>query len=262
MHDAICPPYLDALQQWFAKMITTPLEECDADHIPIFSAELIAQIRQTIAPSPHLKSEERLGSYKQQYWWRLIDLCQKTFPSLVRLVGCEEFDRLFAQPYLLDHPPQDWFLPNLWLYLPDWLEKRNQAPFVSELARLDLAYDQLFFKETAPPLQLDAIDESTELFLQPCVQLFVSSGDLFAFRLALLKDAAPAWENSGPSEPRYFVLYGKKEHQEVSEPLYALLYRFKDGARLSELASLLEKIPQLLESFQMMAEKGWLRVSL
>ena len=154
MHEI--PSSLEEMQHWFAGLITSPILQSDADQIPLFPPDVIPEIRKKIASSPTLRSEERLGIYRQQYWWRLISVMQELFPSLVALLDYEEFNRLIAEPYLSSHIPQDWFISNIGSDLPEWLKTsnlKNELP-LSELAKLDLAYEQLLFAEILPNIDL------------------------------------------------------------------------------------------------------------
>jgi Putative DNA-binding domain len=261
------------MQTWFAGHITSPILESDADNIPKFPPASIPEIRKRIAPGPSMSSEERLGVYQQQYWWRLINICQEIYPAVLRLFDFEDFNRLIAEPYLLKYPPSDWFLSNIGDALPKWLKiyyKNPDAPLVLGLALLDLAYEKLLFTEILPPLKPESIAdcERKKLFLQPFVFLFSLDADLFAFRSELMKEPVSHWQTNDlpPLEKckKYFVLYrseGVNLYEEISSEFYSLLTRFKKGARLTALIPFLEKYEGLLESFQVMASRGWLTLT-
>src|SRR5277367_5399656 len=116
MHEV--PSSLEDIQKWFAHLITAPISQDDVDQIPLFSPHVVSEIRKKIAPSSTLRSEERMGIYQQQYWWRLISVMQDLFPGLVALLGYKEFNRLIAEPYLTAHIPYDWFISNIGADLP------------------------------------------------------------------------------------------------------------------------------------------------
>jgi hypothetical protein len=269
------PATLSEMQTWFAKHITSPIVASDSDNIPIFAPALIGEIRKRIAPGPTMLSEERLGIYQQQYWWRLINICQEIYPAVLRLFDYEDFNRYVAEPYLLKYPPHDWFLSHIGNDLPKWLKKyyRNpDAPLVLGLALLDLSYEKLLFTDTLPPLKPETLAdcEKKKLFLQPFVLLFALDADLFAFRIELMKHPPSYWQTSDlpPLErcgrKKYFVLYRSGEeslYEEISSEFFDLLTRFKKGARLSGLIPLLEEFERLLESFQLMASRGWLTLT-
>jgi hypothetical protein len=273
--DGLIPESLSDIQTWFAKQITSPITESDAADIPLFPADLIDEIRKRIAPGPQMSSEERLGVYQQQYWWRIITICQEIFPTLVRLFGYEDFNNLIAKPYLLQYPPHDWFLSNIGSDLPKWLKKNyrhSDKTLVSGLAALDLAYEQLLFTELLLSIEPHVLAEceKKQLFLQPHVLLFALDGDLFGFRSQLMEHPPLHWETSdfpqiSSSEgKKYFVLYRFQEkscYEEISSQFYDLLACFKKGTRLTDLIPLLEQFEGILESFQLMAARGWLSLT-
>jgi hypothetical protein len=269
------PATLLEMQTWFAKHITSPILASDSNHIPLFAPALIGDIRKRIAPGPTMKSEERLGIYQQQYWWRLLNIIQEIYPAVLRLFDYEDFNRLIAEPYLLKYPPQDWFLSHIGNDLPKWLKKyyrKSDMPLVLGLALLDLSYEKLLFTDILPPLKPEQVPEveRKKLFLQPFVLLFALGADLFGFRKELMKHPPAHWQTSDlpplerNGEKKYFVLYRSGEeslYEEISPEFFDLLTRFKKGATLSALIPLLEKYEGLIESFQLMASKGWLTLS-
>ncbi len=270
------PESICEMQTWFAKHITSPIVASDSDNIPLFAPALIGEIRKRIAPGPTLKSEERLGIYQQQYWWRLLNICQEIYPAVLRLFDYEDFNRLIAEPYLLKYPPHDWFLSHIGNDLPKWLKKyyrKSDTPLVHGLALLDLSYEKLLFADKWPPLKpetLAEVEKKKKLFLQPFVRLFALDADLFTFRKELMQHP-PSYYQTSDLPPldqcdrkKYFVLYrGQEEslYEEISPEFFDLLTRFKKGATLSALIPFLEEHEGLLESFQLMASRGWLTLS-
>jgi hypothetical protein len=252
---------LAEIQAWFASIITTPIRETDGSNIPTYPSNLIEEIRKKIAPSPQLKSEERIGIYQQQYWWRLLNIMQAHYPSLVRLFGHEDFNHRIAELYLIENPPNDWFLSRLGADLPQWLAKtyrEKDAPLVLGLAKLDEAYESLRFKDKFAAIAPECLER--KLFLQPFVLLFEFSVDLFGFRSKLLEtEDFPELKKS--SKRKYFVLFRYQEenlYEEISSALFKLLSCFQKGARLCDLVPLLEKCEDVAGIFQMMATKEWL----
>jgi hypothetical protein len=260
MHEI--PSSLEEMQHWFAHWITAPIAQSEADQIPLFPLDAIPGIRQKIAPSPTLRSEERLGIYQQQYWWRLISVMQDLFPSLVALLDYEEFNRLIAEPYLASHIPQDWFISNIGADLPKWLTQQR-LPY-SELAILDLAYEQLLFADILPSIDLSKCEEET-LYLQPFVLLFELDADLFSYRKQLLQEKKESSRKLKKWRKRkYFVLYRLHEtndYEEIQPVFFELLSQLQTGAQLSELIPLLEKCEDVTAVFQTMASRGWLTFS-
>lgn len=272
MREPSIPKELLDIQTWFANIITAALPETDKANLPIYSTGLIEEIRKQIAPSPTLKSEERMGIYQQQYWWRLLTVMQELYPSLVRLFDYEDFNDQIAEPFLLHCPPKDWFLSGIGAGLPEWLEenyREKDARLVIELARLDRAYEQLIFADLLPIIDSSTLQkcEKKKLFLQPSVMLFQLEADLFTFRTQLLEHPPSHWhKNDFPplkkgNETMFFVLFRKNEkdfYEKITHPFFALLSRFQKGAKLTDLVPLLEGCENIVEKFQMIAERGWL----
>jgi hypothetical protein len=272
MHDFPIPKELVEIQTWFANIITAPIQNTDEANLPIYSASLIDAIGKRIASSPHLRSEERLGIYNQQYWWRLLTVMQELYPSLVRLFDYRDFNHLITEPYLLHCPPNEWFLSRIGSGLPEWLTnhyREKDASLVIELARIDLAYETLIFTELMPKIQSDALQscEKKRLYLQPYVMLFEYKADLFTFRTQLLERSTDHWQTHDFPNIRkadnmtYFVLFRNDEqnfYEEISESRFRLLSRFQQGAKLIDLISLLTNCDGVVEWFQLIAERGWL----
>lgn len=272
MLDSPCPQTLLEMQTWFANIITSPFEEMDQANLPIYQNSLITEIRKRIAPSPHLNSEERLGIYHQQYWWRLISIMQELYPSLVRIFDYEDFNRLIAEPYLISCPPKEWFLSHIGLELPNWLKKnyrKKNSALIIGLAHLDLAYERLIFTNLLPIIELVSLHkcETEMLYLQPFVMPFELDVDLFTFRSQLLEYSPAHWKTnklpriSKTCKKRYFVLFRSKNqdiYEQISPSRFALLKRFQQGAKLIEILPLLAECEQVVEWFQIIASRGWL----
>lgn len=259
------PSSIAEIQRWFASFITSPIKQSDDNQIPLFTPDAIPDIRNKIAPSGTLRAEERLGIYQQQYWWRLISVMQELFPTLVALFDYEEFNRQIAEPYLASHIPQDWFISNVGLNLPDWLQScpiNHEFP-LSELAQIDLVFEQLLFIDILPPLDFTQCAEQ-KLYLQPFVLLFQMDVDLFNFRKQLIEKESPLPLLAKGKTLKHFVVYRLNEtnyYEEVHSTLFKLLARFQKGAKLEEVASLLEKCDDVGLLFQTFASRNWLTTS-
>lgn len=259
MHHDI-PASLEKMQQWFADLITAPVLESDGDQIPLFSSEIISEIRENIAPSHTLESEERMGLYKQQYWWRLIGVMQDLFPALVSLLGYTEFNRQIAEPYLASHIPKDWFISHIGDDLPQWLDtipRESEVPF-KELAQLDLVYEQLLFADILPGVTPSSCEREV-LYLQPFVFLFEMDTNLLSYRKQLLQGKKPLLKKW--RKKRYLVLYRLHEEnffEEIHSDFFDLLSHLQTGARLQALIPLLERCEDVTSLFQKISSRGWL----
>jgi hypothetical protein len=272
MNNLSCPTALSEMQTWFASIITSPYQETDQADLPIYKTGLIKEIQKRILPSPHLKSEERLGIYHQQYWWRLLSVMQELYPSLVRLFDYERFNQLIAEPYLLDYPPNDWFLSNIGSGSPEWLKKNyleKDAFLVLGLAQLDLAYERIIFADRLPKIEPGDFHryETEILYLQPFVMLFEFDVDFFSFRAHLLRHPSSHWQMhprpkiKAINKKKFFVLFRKDEqdyYEEISESRYALLQQFQKGAKLIDLIPLIEDCDEVVKWFQTISSREWL----
>lgn len=192
------PSDLLELQRWFASFVTRPLVTAGPYHLPLYETPLVQDIAHHISPTKRLNSEQRIGIYNQQYWWRLFTLLQIHYPTLVRLFGYADFNASLAEPYFLRYPPTSWILSCLGEKLPAWIEDYYHAEdrsIVLEVARVDEVYERLF-----------RLEEGDEIAL-------VCDGDFFAFRKAMLEHPPEHWQTADfPSiqwfkTPREFVVY-------------------------------------------------------
>jgi hypothetical protein len=172
------PNTLVSLQTWFATLITPPFRTTGRFHLPLYDPATKQDIAHKLTPGPFLTAAERIGIYRQQYWWRLFLILQEQFPTLVRLFGHAEFNQTIAEPYLLRHPPNDWFLPHLGSHLPSWIENFYYQPdreLILSAATVDDAYQKVFL--TSHPILLHL------------------RANFFAFREALLQFDVNAWQD-------------------------------------------------------------------
>ena len=260
------PPSLLELQSWFAKLATRPLRKSGKFKIPVYPKALKDEIGTKIAPGPHLSSEERMGIYNQQYWWRLFTLMQDHYPGLARLVGPGGFNRLIAEPYLLKYPSDDWSLSTLGSRLPRWIEEEyheEDKSLLFQMALLDEAHERLPYAHSLPPLTPQ--DAEKTLYLQPWIALFHFDADIPAFRDQLLAQPLDHWEkNDFPTliwEAKYLALIfqsGTFSYETLSPAAFSLLYAFSRGSTIEEACAQLDNAPQIGSWFQTWAEHGWL----
>lgn len=203
---------LKNLQEWFGKALQNRTLEVDATlHI---------------APSHTLNSQKRLTIYHEQYWWRLLTVLQKNFPTLVRELGVEQFNEEIAIPYLAKMPPNDWALCRLGSTLADWL-----SPPLSIMASLDWAAELAFWEKEKPKVDFSVLSPeemvSIPLTLQPYVSLFELEEDFFTYR-----------EKKGALKKKhgYYVVYrteiGLPAWKEIPQAAFRLLRYFQKGCSI------------------------------
>jgi hypothetical protein len=130
------PRPLADLQRWLLEAITDPSGDWD-------EAQLAA-----LLPGPVQSRAERLEVYRSAYVGRLLEVLRDLCPCLRFAVGDEVFDR-FAIGYLQAHPPHSYTLHDLADDFPAFLDRtrpaeEDWAAFAVQLARLELAIDQVF----------------------------------------------------------------------------------------------------------------------
>ena len=267
------PSSLLDLQTWVARLLVRPLRRSDALSIPIYDEETNAEIAQKIGAGPTMTAQQRIGVYNQQYWFRLLNLLQEDYPALVRIFGYHHFNRQIAEPYLLKYVPNHWALTYLGGHLPDWISEfyqQDNKRLVLECARIDEAYNRLFFAQKLPsltPNDLQHIEDLT-INLQPCVALFEFDADLFAFRKQLLAQDAEYWQNNALptvewSHPHYFALScsdGAFGSESISLGEFRILKAFASGSSLNDALSLSieEDAVHIGDWFCKWAQKKWL----
>ncbi len=210
-YDKNSPIALKRTQEWFATIITQPIDE--DSRIPAMSPSGISieeEAFRYIRPSPTLRPAQRIELYAQQYWWRLLSALQDIYPLVTRLFGYHEFNRLLAMPYLMAYPPDHWSLNALGDHFPQWIEENytnTDKQLVYDSALLDAAFHDCFIAKEYPSLK--GTDYKTpedfsqllkcQLCLQPYVRLFQFDYDLISFRIEFLKENPEYWiENEFP----------------------------------------------------------------
>ncbi|MCP5469022.1 MAG: putative DNA-binding domain-containing protein [Chlamydiales bacterium] len=209
---------LEQLQTWFGSAIASEKLAVDASHY--------------IAPSPTLEPNERLQIYHEQYWWRLLDVLQRTFPTLVRELGAEKFNKEVGIPYLLAHPPDHWALCRLGAHLPSWLTGKSAT-----IAAIDWAAEIAFWEEEGPTIDFSKLTNeeirTKKMTLQPYISLFALDADYFSFR-----EGKKLEKRAG-----HFVVYRTPKKfpawKKIPKEAYTLLCAFQLGCSIEESCSLI-----------------------
>lgn len=243
------PASLKSRQEWFASIITCPLDD-EGRVCPIApSGRLVAEeAGEYIVPSRTLKASDRIEIYSQQFWWRLLSCLQDGFPLLVRLFGYKDFNDTIAVPYLQKYLPDHWSLDFLGNRLAPFLKEKYIAEdkrLICDAAELDWAYNRSF---SAAHLQalgrgghypIDSMEAlmKEEILLQPHVFLFEWNYDLFNFRKQFIEHSPEYWlEHDFPEMRKGKYLFAFWRNHQMSlvadkiDPCeYALLKRFERG---------------------------------
>lgn len=257
--DTSVPRHLKALQQWFANIITRPIDEnSQMNPISPSGIPMEKEAWDYIAPSPTLKPAQRIQLYNQQYWWRLINTMQEIYPTVNRLFSYNEFNQELATPYLVKYPPKHWSLSYLGDRFPQWLDEEyheKDRELVLNAAKIDWAFNDAFLAPQWPTLDgtyLQGEEMLTlPLNLQPYVHLFELPYDMFQFRVQFLEKEPEYWvEHDFPKletskEKFHFVLFRNPANSTIVEKISAcefqVLNQFKTTTTVDHLCQWLEE---------------------
>jgi hypothetical protein len=155
------PDWLTELQRGFAQSIQTPLVingtsyEYDLENYEPKTVK-------AMLPHGDLSGIERLTTYNQQYWFRLLSLVQKEYPLLRHILGITEFNRLASRAlyqFPSQHPELHHLPQNILLFLEQ--DSPWSSPQTREAARVDYAYFRAFFAEKMHDLSASSLTPET-----------------------------------------------------------------------------------------------------
>lgn len=263
-YDGKVPSQLKEVQEWFASIITRPIDDCSQmNPLSPSGIPMSIEAQQYIVPSPTLTPDKRIQIYNQQYWWRLLTILHENYPLTTRLFGYRDFNRLIAVPFLERYPPNHWSLNYLGDSLPRWLREEycgENKELVREAVDVDWAYIKGFF---TGELSTDYTAEDEEalltrsLTLQPHISLCRLTHRLLPFRDLLLEHEPEHWEEADfPPLDRggsyFYIIYRNRyynlEWQEIDEPQYMLLSLFENGRSIAEVCEWLEEQSEAIQS--------------
>lgn len=265
-YDLNVPEVLKGTQQWFASIISRPIDDESAMN-PISPRGVPMELEAPtyIAPSPTMQPAERIQIYNQQYWWRIVGALQDNFPLVTRLFGYYDFNQRIAVPFLTKYPPNHWSLSNLGDSLFQWVEEdyhEGDKELVLNSVLMDSAFTASFLAAQEPLIDFQSIStqegmeslSSRLLVLQPHVFFIKLPYDLFQFRMDFMLQSADYWvDNDFPvlehfDELKYYVLYrnalNQNEWIDISESEYILLRQFETGTTIDKICDFLAEAPQ------------------
>lgn len=262
VYDTTLPDSLKAAQQWFASIISRPVDlHNQINQVSPSGAPMSEEAPLYICSSPTMRSHERIQVYNQQYWWRLLSVLHDNHPFLVRLFGFSEFNQTIGIPYLVKYCPNHWSLNRLGARLPQWVREEYHEPdrqLVLNAARIDCSYLRAFVARQLPQPHLPdgATSNDIEPMLeqrlrhQPHVFTFAFNRDFFRFREELIRqEDGDYWVSHDfpplPKEKTYIVLYrtlSRKQivWKQIPEAAYRYLSRFKSGCSVNQSLDWLE----------------------
>lgn len=258
-YDDQVPALLKREQQWFGSIISRPIDE-DSRMNPVSPSgnPMEVEAAEHIAPSPTLRSAQRIQIYNQQYWWRLLNTLHDIFPLMTRLFGYHDFNRTIAIPYIAKYPPRHWSLTLIGDRMEKWIDEDYHAvdkELVKNAAAIDWAFTDSFLASEMVSISTQHLSDvngdiaDKTLFLQPYIHLFEFDCDFFRYRVEFLKHAPEYWlDNEFPKldrdQPHYFVLFRNFKNditwKEVTLAEYRLLKLFQLGTSIDQACQWLE----------------------
>ncbi len=135
---------------------------------------------QHISGNDRLSPVEQLEIYREQFWLRHTSSLVEDFPGLGGILGQTDWEKLTEQ-YLREVEPDSYTLRDLGALLPRIIERADWLPHQAlclDMARLELAYIEVFDAPDSPPLapeRLTGLSEEdllrAKLVIAPSVRL-------------------------------------------------------------------------------------------
>ena len=118
-----------------------------------------AEVDDHFLSSGRLSGRERMGIYRQMYWYRIVDVLIESFPRVVHAMGVADFTRM-ASRYIAAHPSENPAIERVGFRLPEFMQSRGGvAAELAPVAQLEWMHLDAFIASDAPGrLDLAAID--------------------------------------------------------------------------------------------------------
>ncbi|MGK0297028.1 MAG: hypothetical protein ACI9XC_000628 [Gammaproteobacteria bacterium] len=133
-------------------------------------------------------NEQRLDIYRNNVFYSLTSALADLYPVIKRLTGTDFFNGT-AKSYLIEHPPKSATMVYFAENFPDFLlsfKYSKDHPWLSDVARVDLAWHQSYHAADSVPLMPDQLAmipadklAHTKLLLHPSVKLIQSPYPIF-----------------------------------------------------------------------------------
>jgi hypothetical protein len=151
---------------------------------------------EVLLPSRTLTPVERIGIYQGMYLLRMRDALAADYPGLLHAMGGEAFGD-FVRAYVQRHPSRSYTLNRLGDHVPGYLARSRRfprAPFLADLARLELAVTVLFDAEAAAPVRRirpAGVGETTTFRPSPSLRFLVLRYPAGAYLDAVREERSP-----------------------------------------------------------------------
>lgn len=200
-----------------------------------------AGLAKVILPSPSLTSTQRLAIYHSMYPARMRDALRNDYPAFAHFVGDEAFADI-AAAYTQVHPSKSYTLNRLGDFFPEFVAERRalkHRPFLTDLARLELAMTQTFDAPEAPVLTgdgLPSLDPATlataRLTVVPSLRLLEVKHNVSDYVSSVRDDDAEHSHPAPKSSPASIAVFRRKYavyRLEVSPAVFYVLTDLQKG---------------------------------
>jgi hypothetical protein len=177
-------------------------------------AAFLAMANEHVAGNARLSPVEQLEIYREQFWLRHTSSLVEDFPGLGGILGQADWERL-AEAYLRRVAPDSYTLRDLGARLPEVIEAADWLPHQAlclDMARLELAYIEVFDAEGTPPLAAERLGSIPEerfgdvrLILAPTVRLLSLSYPVADLRRQLRAENEDSVTIPAPAPQRLLV---------------------------------------------------------
>ncbi|HET9933933.1 MAG TPA: DNA-binding domain-containing protein [Polyangiaceae bacterium] len=227
---------LNELEEQLARMLTRrgALER---------DPEAIALANRYLTGNDRLSPVEQLEIYREQFWLRHTQALVEDFPGVGGIVGQTGWERL-AEGYLSAFVPTSYTLRNLGEKFADFVASQTDVEhhaLVTDMARLEWAYVELFDAEDPPPLSLEELGKYGEeelgrarLRLSPGVRLLNVSFPVVELRKQILLAEGTAVPLPSPESCNLVVYRADLAilHERLDEEAFTLLDALSRGESL------------------------------
>ena len=115
----------------------------------MITGEYSQELLEHIVDDDKLDAKGRLGVYRDSIQAGLFATMRETYQATAGLIGLESFSEL-AYSYINSHPAKSANLNDYGDDFADFIEKNHsELPFLSDLARFERNYENLFLTKTA-----------------------------------------------------------------------------------------------------------------
>jgi hypothetical protein len=194
------------------------------------------QAERIVKASGRLSPVERLEIYREQFWLRHTSSLVEDFPGVSGILGQAAWATLI-ESYLEAHPPSSFTLRDLGLRFPEYIESQSALEhhrLCCDMARLELAYLEIFDAADAPPISPEALAgisddgwQRVRIAFHPALRLLKTEYPVAPLRRQLIEAQSNAENVLLPARDPHCQLLFRRDlslfHEPISRGAYALL---------------------------------------